>query len=139
MTIFNMTALTNELVRDEALKLKPYRCTAGKLTIGIGRNLEDRGITQEEAYYLLQNDILQCCQTLDRMAPWWRKMSDARQRALINMCFNLGETRLRGFRKMLLALELGNYPEAYDQALDSAWATQVGDRAKRIAEAFLHG
>lgn len=139
MDAIDILAISNELVRDEGLKLKPYRCTAGKLTIGIGRNIEDRGITEAEAYYLLQNDILACCQSLDKTLPWWRKLSDARQRALVNMRFNLGEAGLLAFRFTLRALQEGRWQDAHNGALASKWASQVGDRAKRIAEAFLHG
>lgn len=125
--------LIADLRRDEGLRLKPYHCTAGKLTIGYGRNLEDVGITTAEAEHLLRNDLQRVFAELDRDMPWWRDLSPGRQRALANMAVNLGLLRLKGFRLMLSALRRGDHEEAARQALDSRWARQVGDRARRIA------
>jgi lysozyme len=125
--------LIADLRRDEGLRLKPYRCTAGRLTIGYGRNLDDAGITAEEAEFLLRNDVRRVSAELDRDMPWWRDLSPGRQRALANMAVNLGLPRLKEFRLMLSALRRGDYEEAARQALDSRWARQVGDRARRIA------
>lgn len=135
----DMAAMKRELVRDEGLRLKPYRCTAGRLTIGVGRNLDDAGLTAEEADYLLENDIGRAMADLDRALPWWRGLSGARQRALANMCFNLGLSRLLGFRTMLADLAAGDGAGAARAALDSAWARQVGRRADRIAKMLAEG
>lgn len=135
----DMKRLVEDLKRDEGLRLKPYRCTAGKLTIGVGRNLDDVGVTEAEAEMLLAGDVGKATADLDRALPWWRNLSDARQRALANMCFNLGLTRLMGFRGMLAALESGDFDGAAEAALDSAWARQVGERATRIAAMFREG
>ena len=86
----NEEMLRQDLIRDEGLRLKPYRCTAGKLSIGIGRNLDDVGISASEAEYMLHNDILNVQIELDRNLPWWRKMSETRQLVLANMAFNMG-------------------------------------------------
>lgn len=131
--------LRTELVRDEGLRLKPYIDTAGKLTIGVGRNLGDRGIAHDEALLLLDNDIRAACSDLDRNAPWWRGLSEGRQRALLNMTFNLGWPRISAFKGMLAALQSGQYLRAADEALDSAWARQVGARAARIAALIRRG
>ncbi|GAB3123810.1 hypothetical protein GCM10027256_18490 [Novispirillum itersonii subsp. nipponicum] len=136
---FDETALAADLRRDEAVRLLPYRCTAGKLTIGIGRNLDDVGISAEEAAVLLGNDIRRVLAGLDRQLPWWRGLSAGRQRALANMAFNLGLPRLLGFRQMLAALQAGQWEEAARQALDSKWAGQVGERADRIARLIREG
>jgi len=135
----DMNELKAELVRDEGLRLKPYEDTAGKLTIGVGRNLDDVGLTEEEAGYLLENDVGRSMVDLDRNAPWWRSMSDARQRALVNMCFNLGWPRLSQFKNMLAALEAGDFVRAAAEALDSRWARQVGRRSARIAVRIREG
>lgn len=135
----NRKRLLAEITTDEGLRLKPYKCTAGKLTIGIGRNLDDRGITEAEAAILADNDIDLCMAELDRNAPWWREMTDARQRALTNMCFNLGWPRLSKFKNMLSALRSGDYDKAAIEALDSRWAQQVGVRSERIADMFRQG
>ena len=131
--------LVKDLKRDEGVKLFPYHCTGGKLTIGIGRNLEDRGITVEEAEVLLGNDIDICIGDLVENLPWFTKLSNGRRRALVNMRFNLGMAGLLKFKKMLTALELGAYYAAAAEALDSKWASQVGERAQRIAELIRKG
>lgn len=132
----NIEALKVDLLRDEGCELKPYVDTVGKITIGIGRNLTDNGITLEEAKHLLENDITAVIIELDHRLPWWRGLPEAKARALANMAFNMGLPRLMDFRKMLTALEAGEYDTAADEALNSVWATQVGERAQRIAGIF---
>ena len=135
----NWPRLVKMLEQDEGFKPKPYRCSAGKLTIGYGRNLEDKGISREEASYLLHEDIRDAIKFLDQQLPWWKNLDgEARQEALVNMAFNLGG-RLLGFKKMLAALQSKDYERAADEALDSKWAGQVGQRAQRIARAFREG
>lgn len=128
--------LKDDLIRDEGVRLKPYRDSVGKLTIGVGRNLDDNGISDGESEYLLANDIIAVLDALDRNIPWWRSAPGNVQRGLANMAFNLGSTKLSKFVKMLAALEALNYQKAADEALDSKWATQVGPRAERIARLF---
>lgn len=135
----DVALLKRDLARDEGMRLKPYRCTAGRLTIGVGRNLDDVGITAEEADYLLENDLGRAMADLDRALPWWRGLSEARQRALVNMAFNVGLSRLLGFKAMLAALRAGRWGEAAAEALESAWARQVGARAARIAATIREG
>lgn len=83
---------------------------------------------------MLTNDLDMVEAELDFRVDWWRGMSADAQRALANMCFNLGWPRLSGFKKMLSALAAHDYNEAADQALDSRWAQQVGARAVRVTE-----
>jgi lysozyme len=137
--MFDLETIKQDLRRDEGVRLKPYLCTAGKMTIGVGRNIEDMGITDMEADYLLENDIERVVAELDRSLPWWRDLSGKRQGALINMCFNMGISRLMTFRKMLGALESGRYDAAASEALSSKWARQVGARSKRIAAVLTEG
>ena len=131
--------IISDLERDEGVRLKPYLDTVGKTTIGIGRNLTDNGITAAEAKMLLQNDLFRVANELDRVAPWWREMSQVRQNALVNMAFNLGLPRLLKFKKMMVALENGNFETAWAEAMGSKWAAQVGERANRIADSFIKG
>ena len=119
--------------------MKPYRCTAGKLTIGVGRNLDDVGLIEEEAMYLLKTDIDRAMDDLNRHVPWWRSMTDAQRRALVNMCFNLGWPRLGEFKNMLAGLKAGDFEHAAAEALDSRWASQVGKRSERIAALIRKG
>lgn len=137
MPDLNITKLRDDLARDEGLRLRPYKCTAGYLTIGYGRNLEGNGITREEADAMLDHDIAVVSKDLDKNIPWWRQMPEPAQRGLINMAFNLGWPRLKLFAYMLAALKNGNYFEAAQHALDSKWSFQVGDRATRIGELFM--
>lgn len=128
--------IKRDIRRDEGLRLKPYKDSVGKISIGYGRNLDDIGITEEEAEILLAHDLYNAMQGLDHALPWWRNLDALKQRGLWNMAFNLGVPRLLKFKKMLAALQRGDWSAAADEALDSRWATQVGDRAKRIAELF---
>ena len=91
--------MINLLITHEGLRLKPYRCAAGKLTIGVGRNLEDVGITEEEALYLLKNDIRRVINELKDVLPFWNELSKTRQEALIDMCFNLGLSRFWALKR----------------------------------------
>lgn len=125
--------LAKQLLTDEGLRLKPYRCTAGKLTIGIGRNLDDRGITEDEALVLLQNDINAFWGQLVVALPWVMSAPEPVQEALLNMCFNLGLGGLLTFKQTLALIQAGNYAEAAAAMLESKWAWQVGERAKRLA------
>lgn len=126
-----------QLLQDEGLRLFPYRDTVGELTIGVGRNLGDHGISREEAMLMLDNDVIGAMQDLDRNIPWWMRLHEDAQCGLANMCFNLGWSRLVGFKLMLAALERHDYSTASAEALDSKWAKQVGSRADRIAAIFL--
>lgn len=132
--MLNRDALMEDLIRDEGLKLKPYRDTVSKLTVGVGRNLDDRGITRDEALYLLGNDVNVTIKDLDAVLPEWRLLGDSRARALANMMFNLGRVRFCQFVKMLDAIRRHDFEEAARECLESKWASQVGDRAKRIAK-----
>jgi len=137
MPDLDIDKLRSELARDEGLRLKPYKCSAGYLTIGYGRNLESNGISREEADAMLDCDIAAISKDLDKNIPWWRQMPESAQRGIINMAFNLGWSRLKHFANMLAALKSGNYLEAAQHALDSKWSFQVGDRATRISYLFM--
>ena len=135
----NLEQLIADLSRDEGLRLKPYLDTVGKFTIGIGRNLDDVGISKEEADFLLSNDIAKVVQGLDGALPWWRDLSEPRQRALANMAFNLGLQGLLKFKTTLGLLKSGDYQGAAKACLESKWASQVGARAQRISDLILKG
>lgn len=126
--------LLEQLRRHEGLRLKPYKDTVGKWTIGIGRNLDDVGITEAEALHLLANDVKRVKKELDYRIPWWSELPPKAKQVLQNMCFNLGWPRLAGFRKFLDALERRQYSIAADEMLDSRWAQQVGYRARELSD-----
>lgn len=132
-------AMVRQLRLHEGERLKPYRCTAGKLTIGVGRNLEDRGISREESAMLLANDIANEERELLRALPWVAKLDEVRQRVLLDMSFNLGIVGLLGFKNTLATIQAGEYQRAAAMMLDSKWAGQVGARAERLARMMATG
>jgi len=132
-------ALVRQIELHEGLRLKPYRCTAGKLTIGVGRNLEDRGITLSEARMLLANDLADVRNGLLNALPWVAKLDDVRQRVLVDMAFNLGLQGLLEFKRTLAAVQAGQYQQAATMMLQSRWAKQVGQRAERLSRMMVTG
>jgi lysozyme len=132
-------ALIAQLRRHEGWRARPYRDSVGKLTIGCGRNLDDVGLSDDEIALLLSNDIARTRAGLDTHLPWWRSLSEARQRVLADMGFNLGIGRLMEFRLMLDAVQRGDFAAAASQMLASRWAGQVGDRATELAKVMRTG
>jgi lysozyme len=135
----NIDVLKQELTIDEGKRNKPYVDTVGKMTIGIGRNLTDAGLSDDEIDLLLLNDINKAFAGLTSALPWVLTLSDVRQRALTNMCFNLGLKGLLGFATTLGLIKEGKYTEASESMLKSKWATQVGARAKRLSLMIKEG
>jgi lysozyme len=135
----NMDMLLKQLIKHEGLELNIYTCPAGKKTIGVGRNLEDRGITKKEAMFLLRNDIDISEDELSRYFDFYDDLSDIRQNVLLNMHFNLGFPTLFKFEKFIGHLEDKNYLKASKEMLDSKWARQVGNRALELSEQMLRG
>ena len=132
--------IKEQLVRHEGLRLKPYRCTAGKLTIGIGRNLDDCGISQTEAYVLLENDIQNCeMQLVDEIPEIYNTLDEVRKSVLLNMCFNLGIGGLLEFNNTLAFIAAGDWERAANGMLASKWAKQVGRRAIELSELMRKG
>ena len=127
-----MSDLISMLKRHEGRSLKPYLCTADKLTIGYGRNLEDMGISEDEATYLLQTDIDRCYSELS-VFTWFHELDQIRQEALISMLFNLGLPRFLTFKKMIARLMAKEYSQAAEEIINSLYARQVGDRANELA------
>ncbi len=125
--------ITNQLIRHEGLQTKIYTCPANKLTIGVGRNLEDRGITENEAKYLLNNDIMQTHNELSCKYPFYDMLDDTRQEVLINMAFQLGLNGLSKFKKTLEFIEKGMYKSASEEMLNSNWAKQTPNRVYELS------
>jgi len=134
-----MNNLIDLLVSHEGLTHKPYRCTSGKLTIGVGRNLDDMGLSDSEIYFMLKNDISRVDEELTNAFRFYKNLDQVRKDALINLGFNLGIPKLRDFKLAMQALELKDYSEASMEFLDSLWATQVGGRALDIAHMIKYG
>jgi lysozyme len=147
MTPAQLAKLRADLNRDEGLRLHPYRDSVGNLTIGVGRNLDDKGISEAEAEYLLTNDITEHLALLDKYLPWWSTLDEARQLALANLAFNLGVGpsaeqplgKLLTFHDTLRALQNKEYDVVANHLSVTLWAQQVGIRATRIIAAMRNG
>jgi lysozyme len=125
--------ILTQLKRDEGVRLKPYRDSVGKLTIGTGRNLDDVGISLEENDLMLRNDIERSRRDLFQHLPWVVCLDDARRGVLLNLTFNMGIGGLCAFRNTLALIQQGQYDKAAEAMLQSKWAEQVGPRAHRLA------
>ena len=157
---YNSENFVNKLIAHEGLRLQVYKDTLGIDTIGIGRNLEDRGITKEEldwmdipsmdavyeygiteadAMYLAKNDVQIVEEELVRAHPCVDKLDAVRQLVLMDMAFNMGVPRLRKFTKMWNAIHENKFDIAAKEMLDSRWAVQVKSRSTKLAHAMHHG
>lgn len=125
--------------RFEGLRLFPYKCPAGKITIGYGHNIEDNGITEDIAVRLLDADLIAAEREVRQRFTHFYKLNEARQFVLVDMCFNMGAAKLFTFKKMFAALAKDEYPTAAKEMLDSKWARQVGNRAKVLSEIMISG
>jgi lysozyme len=153
----NTEKMMAELERDEGMVLEAYDDATGhplrqgdvlkgKLTIGVGRNLTDVKISKSEAIHLLQSDMERTEVDLDQYLPWWRTLSEVRQRVLFNMGFNMGvdpKSRPPGklilFKQTLAMIQSGDFGDAAEHMLTLPWAKQVGPRAIRLADMMRTG
>jgi lysozyme len=143
----NESLLIDELRFDEGVRYVPYRDTKGIPTVGVGHNLQasplpagwSYPLTDAQVDTLLQSDLQNVYADLNRSLPWWTDLNDVRQRVICNMCFNLGMSKLAGFKNTLAAMRQGRWDDAAQGMLNSAWATQVGARAKRLAKMMETG
>ena len=164
--MIKIPTIEDQLILHEGLYLEPYVCPGGYWTIGVGRNLEtkgltdceqvyifghdgmsrlevierlkEQGITTEQAMWLLANDISECIKDL-KTFTWFDQLDDIRAKVVVDMRFNLGAAGFRKFRKMIAALERDDYDTAADEMVDSAWYHQVGTRARRLVEMMRTG
>lgn len=134
-----MIDILEMLKRHEGFKQFPYLCTAGKLTVGYGRNLDDVGLSEYEAEFLLLQDIKHATKRLTTIFPEFYQFTVNRQAALIDMMVNLGSRRFLLFRKMIIAIKKGDWEDAANEAMDSKWSVQVGNRAIEIEELLKNG
>ncbi|PNH90251.1 lysozyme [Vibrio diazotrophicus] len=134
-----MKALATKLIKKhEGLRLKPYRCSSQKITIGYGRNLQDNGISQEEADTLLQHDLNSAIKEAESL-PFFVSLNEPRQAVIVDMVFNMGLPRFCMFKKMIAAIECEHWHVAAHEMLNSRWARQVGKRANTLSEMMRLG
>jgi lysozyme len=139
MTPEGRQKLKGLLTQHESYRKFPYSDITGHLTVGIGRNLSDRGISLTEASYLLDDDIIYFYSRLSSLLHFFTQLDENRQIALVDMCFNLGVQGFLNFKNMILALESGDYERAAKEMLDSKWAEQVGARADTLSNIVRTG
>ena len=136
-----MIRLKEMLKRHEGIRQFVYQCSANKLTIGVGRNIDEDGgigLSLDEINYLLDSDIVRCLRELNEF-EWFSELDEVRQDAMVSICLNLGLPRLKGFELALNAMSSRLYEEAASEFLDSKWASQVGHRAKELSEMIRTG
>lgn len=135
----NLQRLSEQLDTDEGRKSRIYTDTVGKVTGGVGRNLTDNGFSQDEIDLMLTNDIVKATSTARSLVQGFDQLDDVRQEVVVNMAFNLGYTRLAGFKMLLAAVNSSAWDDAATQMLSSKWASQVGSRATRLSFAMRTG
>ena len=141
--------LMKELIADEGYVYEIYNDHLGYPTFGVGHLITEKDeeygkplgtpVSEDRIMECLNNDIKIVCDELDMKEPWWRNLSDNRQRVLANMCFNLGHPRLSGFKKFIGAMQVSDWEKAAIEMMDSKWSSQVGDRAVRLRDRVLRG
>lgn len=131
-----LTNITNHIIVYEGLRLKPYKCPAGKLSIGYGRNLEGKGITEAEARHMLENDIEECFEDLEEsiFCGLWAQFPEQIKLVFLDMRYNLGPGGFRGFKKMILAAVRKDWPGVKQSMQQSKWFNQVGHRSARLVD-----
>ena len=137
-----MDKLLAMLKRHEGVETHAYECSEGKVTVGVGRNIDKEGgigLSDDEVDYLLQNDVERVIKELAAEYPWFTDLDDVRRDAMVDISFNLGATRLRLFKRALAAMEEGEYKVAATEFLDSKWAKQVGSRALELTDMISSG
>ena len=132
--------LLDMLMLHEGLELKPYQCTADKTSIGVGRNLQDLGISEDEAKYLLNNDVDRILKEVEHWS-FLEKLNEPRQAVILDMVFNMGVTRFNAntWVKTFAAIQNEEWEKAANEMLDSKWAKQVGQRAIRLSQMIRKG
>ena len=131
--------LIDQLRIHEGVEKTVYNDSECIPTIGVGRNLRDRGLSDDEIDYLLSNDIDIVVDELDKVLPWWKDLDEVRQRVLCDLVFNLGMPRFSGFKKSISHMKQQMWDQAADELLDSKWARQVGRRAQTLSEMMRTG
>lgn len=137
-----MQRLLETLKRHEGVRYYVYRDHLGYETIGVGRCINRAvglGLSPDEVEYLLINDVQRCIEELDGAFDWFKDLDEVRREAIINLCFNLGLTKLRKFVNALEAMKQRNYNKAATEFLNSKWANQVGERSREVAHMIRTG
>ncbi len=128
-----------QLKVDEGVHAKLYRDSLGIWSIGVGRNLQEKGLRSDEIDLLLSNDMADAELDARALVRGFDDLSENRKAVLLNLSFNMGKARLSGFVKMLAAVAAGDFNRAADEMMSSKWSQQVGQRAQRLAQMMRNG
>jgi len=129
-----------KLKGHEGLRLKPYKDTVGKTTIGYGRNLDDVGISHDEASMMFGNDVARAEEDCRNRFAWFAGLDPVRQDVIVNLVFNMGIGGVLGFKRMIAAIVAENWTQAAWELSNSAWRQQVGqERHDSLTEALEKG
>lgn len=139
MTPESRVKLKGMLIEDEDCKLFPYTDTTNHLSIGVGRNLSERGISSNEAMQMLDNDIMYFTAKLDSLFDFFSQLDDNRKIVLINICFNVGVNGFLGFSRMLQFVKERDFEKASHEILQSKAASQCPNRYQRLAYVMKTG
>lgn len=123
---------------DEGKRKFPYEDSEGILSIGVGRNLEQVGLRDNEITFLLENDVKEVREQLSHV-DWYKNLTPPRKSVIENMVFNLGWNRFMGFKKTIAYIVQHNFEAAAREMLNSKWAVQVGPRAIRLSNIMRTG
>ena len=132
--MLDMAKVRENIIKHEGWKQFPYRCTADKLSIGVGHNIEDRGLSNAAIEFILNEDIETCLMELQGSLSFWDTLPSEVQAALIDLCFNMGISRLMQFRMTIQHLKDGEWDKAAEELLDSRYAAQLPHRAEANAD-----
>lgn len=139
MNDFDHQKLLDQLIRHEGIRLRPYRDARGRLAIGVGRALEDVGLTRSEAVTLLAGDVQRVKTELEKRLPFFNNLDAVRQRVLIDIAFASGTMALLKLRPLLTALHAGDWDWAANEIRDAQWAAVVPARIIELAEMMRSG
>lgn len=142
--------LREQLTRQEAYRRVPYKDTVGKWTWGVGRNLDDVGLSKEEVLVLLTQGTDACivlCLTNDiskanhlaSQYTWFPTLNDQRQNVIINIIFNMGKASFDKFVNTQKAISVGDIEGAANGLEHSLWYKQVGARAVELVKQWRTG
>lgn len=135
----NLVRLREQLIRDEGIRLSPYRDSRGFLTIGIGHNLDAKPLSRRAISVIFEDDVADVVREVADRLPWFDTLDKARQGVLLNMAFQMGVEGMLGFTKALNAMRLGLWQLAADEMLESAWHRQTPERCERLARQVVTG
>jgi len=135
--VYDPIQLRADLQLDEGLATKAYHDSTGIITIGIGRNLENPGLSADEVELLYRNDINRATFGLDHALPWWRGLDPEAQLVMINLTFNMGISKFTGFSQFLSFMQAKRYADAANDLKKTAWYGQVGQRGPRMVARLL--